>query len=99
MADWMKNTSPEERKSQSDKMMTDWMAWTKNITGVVDGGKPLGKTKRVTKEGVADVKNDLNYYMIVNAESHDAATAMLKDCPHYMIPNAYVEVMEVPHMS
>ena len=58
---------------------------------------PLGKTKRVSKEGVTDVKNDLNYYVIVEADSHDAASAMVQDNPHLRIPNAYIEVMEVSH--
>jgi hypothetical protein len=100
MADWMTNTAPEERKSQSDKMMKDWQAWMEKVGAkLVDKGMPLGKTKRVTSGGVADVKNDLNYYVVVEADSHEAAAEMMKDNPHLQIPDAYIEVVAVPHMG
>src|SRR5258708_943059 len=95
MADWMKTTSPEERKKQSDQMMQDWGKWMEKMgSKLVDKGMPLGKTKRVTKGNVADVKNDLNYYVVLEAESHDAAAAMVNDNPHLQIPNAYIEIVE-----
>jgi hypothetical protein len=101
MADWAKTVSPEERKKQSDQMMKDWGAWQKkHAAHIKDNGMPLGKTKRVTKGGkVADIKNDLNYYIIIEAESHDAAAEVIKDNPHFMIPDSYVDVMEIPHMG
>lgn len=100
MADWMEKTAPEERKKQSDKMMADWQVWMDKLGGkLVDKGMPLGKTKRVTKSGVADVKNDLNYYVVLEAESHDAAAQMVQDNPHLEIPDAYIEVIEIPKMG
>lgn len=101
MADWMQKVDPEERKKQSDQMMQDWQKWMEKMGGALaDKGQPLGKTKRVTKGGVADVKNDLNYYVILEAASHDAAAEMVKDNPHLtMIPDAYIEVIEIPHMG
>ena len=100
MADWMKKVSPEERKKQSDQMMQDWQAWqSKHEAHIKDKGQPLGKTKRVTKGKVEDVKNDLNYYIIIEAASHDDAVAMIKDNPHLQIPKSYVEVMEIPHFG
>ena len=100
MADWMQKTSAQERKKQSDQMMADWQRWMELHKGAIkDSGKPLGKTKRVTKWNVADVKNDLNYYLIIEAESHDAAVALVKDSPHFGIPDSYIEVMEIPHMG
>lgn len=96
MEEWMKNTDEATRKQQMDQMMTDWKAWTdKHAANIVDQGMSLGKTKRVTKEGITDSKNDLNYSMVLQAESHDEAAQMLTDSPHFMIPNSYVEVMEV----
>ena len=96
----MKKISPEERKKQSDQMMQDWQTWQeKHKDHIRDNGKPLGKTKRVTKSKIEDVKNDLNYYIIIEAESHDTATEMIKDNPHLQIPKSYVEVMEIPHMG
>ncbi len=100
MADWMQRTSLEERKKQSDQMMHDWQTWMDKIGGKLkDKGMPLGKTKRVTKGKVADVKNDLNYYVVLEADSHEAAAEMVKDNPHLQIPDAYIEVVEVPHMG
>lgn len=100
MADWAKNVDSEERKKQSDQMMQDWQKWMDKLGGkLADKGMPLGKTKRVTKAGIADVKNDLNYYVILQADSHDAAAEMVKDNPHLQIPDAYIEVMEVPKMG
>lgn len=99
MADWMQKTPEAERKTQMDKMMQDWKAWQdKHAANIKDSGMPLGKTKRVTSTGTADVKNDLNYYIVVEAESHDAAAQMMQDNPHItMIPSAYVDVMEISH--
>lgn len=100
MADWMKNTNADERKKQSDQMMKDWQGWMEKLGGkLADKGMPLGKTKRVTKGNVADVKNDLNYYVVLEADSHEAAAEMVKDNPHLQIPDAYIEVVEVPHMG
>jgi len=97
-ADWMKTVAPEERKKQSDKMMKDWQAWQqKHAANIKDQGLPLGKTKRVTKAKVVDQRNDLNYYIIIEAESHDTALEIIKDNPHLQIPDSYVDVMEVPH--
>jgi len=100
MADWMAKVSPEERKKQSEQMMKDWGAWQeKHKAQIKDNGQPLGKTKRVTKGGASDIKNDLNYYIIFEADSHDKAVEMIKDNPHLQIPDSYVDVMEIPHMG
>jgi hypothetical protein len=101
IADWTSKVSPEERKTQMDKMMADWQAWqNKNAAAIKDSGKPLGKTKRVMANGVTDVKNDMNYYIIFEAASHEDAAAMMQDNPHITtIPDAYVDVMEIPKMG
>jgi hypothetical protein len=97
---WVSTVDESERKAQSDKMMKDWQAWqSANQGSIVDNGHPLGKTKRVTAGSITDVKNDLNYGMIIQAESHDAAANLIKTNPHLQIPNAYTDVMEIPHMG
>jgi len=94
--DWMTNVDEATRKEQTDKMMSEWQAWlTAHQDIVIDRGLPLGKTKRVDAGGVTDTKNDLNYYIVVNAESHEAAADLFKDHPHVVsIPSAYVEVID-----
>ena len=88
----MANSNPEQMKAGMDA----WMAWMKqHEKAIVDMGAPLGKTKRVTATGVASVKNEVTGYTIVEAESHDAAAAMLVGHPHLNMPGAYVDVLSV----
>ena len=99
MEDWKKNTKPEEMKAASEKMMGEWQKWMKtHEKSLVERGAPLGKTKRVTASGIADIRNDLNWYSIVEAESHDAAARLFLDNPHLQIPQAFIEVMEIPQI-
>jgi hypothetical protein len=99
MEDWKKNTKPEDMKAASEKMMGEWQKWMKaHEKNLADKGAPLGKTKRITSAGVADIRNDLNWYSIVEAESHDAAAKIFLDNPHLQIPQATIEVMEIPPM-
>ena len=100
MQEWRKTTSPEEMKVQGEKLGAAMMAWTqKNEKAIVDRGQPLGKNKRVTGSGAEDMANDLNYYCIVEAESHEAAAELFKDNPHFDIPTSYIDIMEIPHMG
>ena len=49
----MANSSPEQQK----KGMDAWMKWMDaNKSSIVDGGAPLGKTKRVDASGASDEK-------------------------------------------
>lgn len=98
--EWKKTTSPEEMKAQGEKLMAAMLAWTqKNEKSLVGQGTPLGKNKRVSKDGVQDVTNDLNYSCIVEAESHEAAAALFTDNPHFEIPTSFIDIMEIPHMG
>lgn len=95
MQEWMANVPEATRKEQMDTMMKDWAAWQeKHKAAIIDTGGPLGKTKRVTSEGIADAKNDLNYYLVVQADSHEAAAELFKDNPHLAITSSYIEVMD-----
>ncbi|HEX8993754.1 MAG TPA: hypothetical protein VF803_00695 [Candidatus Paceibacterota bacterium] len=100
MDDWMKNTPEETRKEQTDTMMKDWTAWMNAHQGaILDRGGPLGKTKAVAKNGVTDIRNDLNYYIIVEAGSHDEAAKLFLDNPHLQIPTSSIEVIDIPAMG
>ena len=91
-----KFASEEQRKANDRKGMDAWMKWAKEHAGsLVDGGTPLGKTKRVTKDGISDVRNNLAAYTIVEAESQEAAAKMFLNHPHFTIfPGDGVEIME-----
>lgn len=88
--------SEDERKANDRKGMEAWMQWAQKHAGsIIDGGGPLGRTKRVTKDGIADVRNNLAAYTIVEAESQEAAARMFLDHPHFTIfPGDGVEIME-----
>lgn len=79
------------------KGMAAWQGWmTEHAKAVVDSGGPLGKTKKASKAGVADFKNMVAGYVIVEAPSHDAAAKMFLNHPHFAIfPGDSVEIMEV----
>lgn len=93
--EWMATVDEATRTQQTQEMMQSWQKWLADHESmVVDHGLPLGKTKRVTKDGVADARNDLNYYIMVEAESHEAAANMFVGHPHLDIPTSYIEVID-----
>ena len=54
-----------------------------------------GKTKRAAPNGIYDIKNSMTVYVIVQAESHEAAAKLFENHPHFTtFPGDSVEVME-----
>ena len=88
---------PAKRRANEKAGMDAWMKWGEaHAKSIVENGGPLGKTKRVTKDGIADIRNNLAGYTVVRAESHEAAAKMFVGHPHFTIfPGDGVEVMEV----
>ena len=43
------------------------------------------ETKRASHEGISDIKNSMTAYVIVQAESHDAAARLFENHPHFTI--------------
>lgn len=84
------------RKAREAQGMKAWMDWmTTHASVVVNPGGPLGKTKRASKSGVADIKNNLSGFTIVKAETHEAAAKLFENHPHFTIfPGDSVEIME-----
>jgi hypothetical protein len=91
-----KNLDDRERKAREKKGMDAWMQWGEaNSAAIVDQGTPLGKTKRASPDGVSDIKNAMTGYVIVQAESHEAAARLFENHPHFSIfPGDAVEIME-----
>jgi len=77
------------------KGMQAWGAWMARHAGqIVDMGGPLGKTKRVSAAGIADVSNNIAAYIVVEADSHEAAARLFENHPHFSIfPGDGVDVM------
>jgi hypothetical protein len=77
--------------------MEAWMAWGKKAQGsIVDMGAPLGKSMRVTKAGQATpTTNDLGGYSVLQAESKEALAKTLEGHPHFMMPEGFIEIVEI----
>lgn len=92
---WSKS-DPGTRQKLEAAGMKAWGNWGQaNQAAIVDQGTPLGKTKRVSKTGIADIRNALTAYTIVQAESHEAAAKIFEGHPHFSIfPGEAVEIME-----
>ena len=91
--DKMDEATRKARESSGMKAWGDWMVAHKD--SVVTQGGPLGKTKRASPKGIDDTKNNMTGFVIVQAESHDAAARLFANHPHFTIfPGEAVEIME-----
>ena len=88
--------SEADRKQREKKGMDAWGDWSKtHAKSIVEQGGPLGKTKRMAPEGLSDIKNVMVGYVVIQAESHEAAAKMFENHPHFTIfPGDSVEIME-----
>jgi hypothetical protein len=96
MAEWiaMEEGKRKQMEMSGIKAWGDWM--TANATAIVETGGPLGKTKRIAAQGVSDTKNTMTGYVVVRAESHEAAAKLFEKHPSFShFPGDSVEVMEV----
>jgi hypothetical protein len=85
-----------QRETREKAGMEGWTAWaTQHQSSIVDPGAPLGKTKRVSADGTAGIRNNMAAFTVVQADSHEAAAKMFENHPHFAIfPGDGVEVME-----
>ncbi|MDP9010786.1 MAG: hypothetical protein M3N91_19135 [Pseudomonadota bacterium] len=94
-AGWNKMDEAKRKKLEASGMKAwgDWMV--AHQAAIVEQGGPLGKTKRTAAQGVSDTKNNMAGYIVVQAESHDAAAKMFEHHPHFSIfPGESMEIME-----
>jgi len=87
----------EQRRAKEQEGIAAWKAWMeKHHAAIVGMGGPLGKTKRITQSGIEDTSNAMGAYVVVRADSHEAAARLFEKHPHFMIfPGEAVEVMPV----
>jgi hypothetical protein len=87
----------DTRERREQEGMAAWMQWGRDhADAIVDNGGPLGRTKRVTDDGIADTANNLAGYTVVRAPSQAEAAKLFEGHPHFTIfPGDGVEVMEV----
>ena len=84
---------PPQREQKERAGMTAWKEWAAtHAKDIVDQGSPLGKTRQVSAKGIADIRNNLGAWTVVQAESQDAAARMFEKHPHFMLfPGEAVE--------
>jgi hypothetical protein len=86
-------------KAQQDAVdvvgIPQWAAWEeRNAAFILDRGGMVGKTTRVTKDGVAEAGNPFCGYLVVEAETADAAARLFRDHPHLTVfPGDGVDIM------
>ena len=87
----------EEQKAKIQEGIAAWKAWcAKHQAAIVGMGGPLGKTIKITQRGIEDTSNELSAYIIVRANSHEAAAKLFEEHPHFTIfPGESVEIMPV----
>ena len=95
MARWQA-LSEAEREACHAAGLKAWGAWVaEHASSIVDRGSPLGRTKKVSQAGIADIRNQLAAYAVVRAPSHEAAARLFEGHPHFtLFPGEGVEVME-----
>ena len=75
-----------ESEEEGAKVMAAWGAWMGSLgAALVDGGNPFSNAKNISSDGsVSDgpVGTRNTGFSIINADSHDAAVALAKGCPH-----------------
>jgi len=89
--------SDEARNARVAEGMAAWQAWmAANADKMADTGGPLGKTLRVSEAGIEEAVNTISGYVIIRAESQDAAAKLFIGHPHFSIfPGDGVDVMEI----
>lgn len=87
----------DERLRRQKQGVAAWKKWAEeHAPRIAYGGGPLSRTKLVSKAGISDVRNNLAAFVVVEAESQDAAARLFVGHPHFTIfPGEGVEVMEV----
>lgn len=95
-AEW--DALPEAvRREKEQEGIAAWKAWAvKHQAAVVTMGGPLGKTKKVSADGITDISNQLGAFTVVRADSHESAAKIFLNHPHFTIfPGDSVELMPV----
>lgn len=83
-------------KEQIDAEMDKWMQWAGACgPALADMGAPLGNSASVTSAGSSDSDSDVSGYSVIEAESREAAVALLEGHPHLNMPDGCsIEVLE-----
>jgi hypothetical protein len=87
-----------QNEADAAQEMAAWNAWLSQMgEAVVIPGNPVGQSKTVTAEGIADHggSNPMSGYTVVEAETLAEAAALAKGCPMVLNGSGSVEVAEI----
>ncbi|RAH98403.1 hypothetical protein DLJ53_27295 [Acuticoccus sediminis] len=86
-----------EQDALDDAGLKQWVDWsTANAAAIVDPGLMVGKTMRVTRDGVAEAANPFCGYVVVEAETIEDAARLFTKHPHFTVfPGDGVDIMPV----
>ncbi len=93
--------SGEPTPNQMEEMYAKFNAWKEKFQeNIVDMGGKLGSGKVVTSDGAMDgpfieLKEVIGGYMIISAESLEAAIVIAQESPGTWMPDSTVEVREI----
>jgi hypothetical protein len=90
--------APSPSRTRSTRVgLKAWEEWSeRNAAAIIATDVMVGKTKRVTKSGIADAQNQIAGFLIVEAADIAAAAALFQDHPHITIfPGDGIDVMPV----
>lgn len=89
---WMQIPA-DQRKAQEEGLKTKWDVWMADHQAMMVGPTAgVGATKRVTPQGVADAKNDIMLYSVVEGASHEEVAKSFEGHPHLEIPGAWIDI-------
>ena len=87
---------PKSEQDAIDRVgLKAWEEWDKrNAAAIVATHVMVGKTRRVTKSGIADAQNQIAGFLIVEAADIAAAAGLFQDHPHITVfPGDGIDVM------
>jgi hypothetical protein len=88
--------SEMERQKKTQDGISAWKEWAEKHRAAIVAMGPLGKTKEISLNGIEDISNAIGAFTLVAAESHEAASKLFENHPHFThFPGESVEVMPV----
>jgi hypothetical protein len=87
---------PKAEQEATDAIgLRQWSAWEeRNAAFILDRGGMVGKTTRITKDGITEAVNPFCGYLVVEAETADDAARLFHDHPHITVfPGDGVDIM------
>lgn len=87
---------PKAEQDRRDAVgLKQWADWdTANAASLVGDSGMVGKTLRVTPGGADEATNDICGYIVVRADSIEAAARLFENHPHFTIfPGDGVDIM------